>query len=365
LTTRLGSPRSRTHAWLRLVVMVLLAPVLASCWLSGGSPQPAAGPSTVPGAVPTPRYVSPSGRDTWPGTEARPWRTLARALPALTPGATLYVRGGTYREHLVRLNVHVGTPAHRILVTAYPGERPVVEGVLWLFRPSYWTIDAINVTWDDSLKPAPLHMVKVTGGVGWSWQNSEIWGSKAAANVLITGYGRTEPSRWRLTGNCIHDLEPPTRRSANLTIGPMKDAGPGSVTRNLLFNAPGPQNVAFGRPRAGGPNGVDFSYNTLFGSKVGLAFAGDVRNVTVERNIVAGVTSGLAVRWTVKKESGNSIRQNLGVDARRFMRPAAELKVGGPGNVLRDDVTFRNTSSCRGFTSTSPATFPYGRGALG
>jgi hypothetical protein len=276
------------------------------------------------------------------------------------------VRGGTYREHLVRLNVHSGAPSHRILVTAYPGERPVVEGVLWLYRPSFWTIDAINVTWDDALKPAPLHMVKITGGVGWLWENSEIWGSKAAANVLVTGYGPKEPSRWRLTSNCIHGLEPATQRSANLALGPMQDtAGPGSVTRNLMFNAPGPQNVAFGRPRAGGPNDVAFTYNTLFGSRVAVAFAGDPRQITVERNIFGGVTSGLVVRWTGKKESGSSIRQNLGVNARRFMRPAAEVKVGGPGNVLRDDVSFRHTNSCRGFTSTSPGTFPYGREALG
>jgi hypothetical protein len=359
---RRPTPR-RASLLLRAGLAMLLLPCLASCWISGRSPS--AAPSSVGAAVSAPRYVSPDGRDTWAGTKSHPWKTLGRALPAILPGQVLYVRGGVYRENLVRLNVHQGTAAHRVLVTAYPGERPVVKGILWLFRPSFWTLNDINVTWDSSLTKAPRAMVKVTGGVGWTWQNSEIWGSHAAANVLVAGFGRREPSRWTLSGNCIHDLTPSTRRSSNLTIGPMRETGLGTVTRNLLYNAPGPQNVALGSHAVGGPNDVDLSYNTLYGSKVAVAFAGDARNTTVERNIFAGVTSGVAIRWTDRKGSGNDVRQNLAILAKRLMRPAAEQAMGGPGNVVRNDVLLRHRTSCGGFSSRSPATFPYGRDALG
>jgi hypothetical protein len=363
--THLSALDRRGGPTLRVCAALVLLLCLAGCWKSGdgsGSQSAHTTSSPVPAAT---RYVSPTGRDTWPGTKAHPWHTLARALPALTDGQVLYVRGGRYRENLVRLNLHEGTADNPILVKAYPGERPVVKGVFWLYRPSYWTIDGINVTWDDAIRPRPLHMVKITGGVGWIWRNSDMGGSRAAANVLVAGYGAKEPSTWSLSGNCIHDLDPATNRSSNLTIGAMKNAGPGIVTRNLLFNAPSPQNVAFGSHAAGGPKDVEFSYNTLYGSQVAVSFAGDTRGVTVERNIFAGVTSGLAVRWTDHKGSGNSVRQNLGgVRVFRLMRPATEDVMGGPGNVVRDDVSFTDTNSCRGFQSKSSATFPYGRDAL-
>jgi hypothetical protein len=48
-----------------------------------------------PGPV---RYVSPRGSDANPGTIGRPWRTLAKAMSALRPGQTAYVRAGEYVE---------------------------------------------------------------------------------------------------------------------------------------------------------------------------------------------------------------------------------------------------------------------------
>ncbi|MDA8387663.1 MAG: right-handed parallel beta-helix repeat-containing protein [Nitrospiraceae bacterium] len=45
-------------------------------------------------------YVAPSGRDSAPGTRARPWGTFARAMTALKPGDTLYLEDGAYNRTL-------------------------------------------------------------------------------------------------------------------------------------------------------------------------------------------------------------------------------------------------------------------------
>ena len=62
-------------------------------------------------------YVAPDGNDANPGTEAQPWRTIQKAMNAATPGATVNVRGGTYRERLT-LNVS-GTADKPIVFQPY------------------------------------------------------------------------------------------------------------------------------------------------------------------------------------------------------------------------------------------------------
>jgi hypothetical protein len=342
----------------------LLLSGLAAC--SGSHPDTASQPSgttmTPPLAI---RYVSPTGHDDGPGTKDQPWQTLRRALPALRNGQLLYVRGGDYFERFVQIPIHRGTPNHHITVMAYPGERPVVHGQLWLRRPSYWDIDGLNVTWDPDLSPAPHQMVKVTGGVGWTWKNSEIWGSHGTTNFLVAGYGRQEPARWTVAGNCIHDVQPPTgvKRTSDFAIGDMKSGGPGSVTRNLIFGAPA-QIVAIGSA-AGGPTDVTMDYNTVYGGGVAVVLAGDSKTVRITRNVLGGVARGLLIRWGGQPGLGNVVTQNLGVQATIFLRPAAAGVIGGPGNIIDSGVMFSGVSACNGFRTKSPAAIPYGQHAVG
>ena len=71
-------------------------------------------------------YVATNGDDSNPGTEAQPFRTINRGASVLSPGDTLYVRGGTYHEQVVI--PHSGTASNPITVSAYPGENPVIDG---------------------------------------------------------------------------------------------------------------------------------------------------------------------------------------------------------------------------------------------
>ncbi|MDQ3105542.1 MAG: hypothetical protein M3Q87_10085, partial [Actinomycetota bacterium] len=192
-----------------LVSVVLLA--VGGCWNGDTGGGPVSRPEETQQALrsgPDVKYVSPDGSDAidTKGTKRDPWRTLRYALPKLNPGQLLYVRDGTYREDLRRMVLNQGVADEEIVVQAYPGERALVRGLVWLRQPSYWTFDGLDVTWDKRLADSPPHMVKITGGVGWTWTNSEIWGAEAASNVLITGWQASEPADWEFVGNCVHSL---------------------------------------------------------------------------------------------------------------------------------------------------------------
>ena len=83
----------------------------------------------VPGA----KFVAPGGSDSNDGSESAPWATLDHAFSQLTVGDTLYLRGGSYQESGLRINV-TGSATNPVLIRNYPGETPVIDGGLQAFR---------------------------------------------------------------------------------------------------------------------------------------------------------------------------------------------------------------------------------------
>lgn len=82
-------------------------------------------------------YIAPNGDDAGQGTEASPFRTLARARDAvrecnrgMAGDIVVYLRGGVYRmtETAVFDDRDSGSNGHRVLYCAYPGEKPVLSG---------------------------------------------------------------------------------------------------------------------------------------------------------------------------------------------------------------------------------------------
>jgi parallel beta-helix repeat protein len=71
-------------------------------------------------------FVSPSGADTGPGTEALPWRTIQKAADTMVAGDTVYIKVGTYSERVVPQNS--GSAGNFIAYTANPGETAVIDG---------------------------------------------------------------------------------------------------------------------------------------------------------------------------------------------------------------------------------------------
>jgi parallel beta-helix repeat protein len=113
----------RTHY---LPLLTILAGCLLLVGLAQSAPVMAAG---------TTYYVAPEGNDTFPGTEAQPWRTIQRAATAMRPGDTTLVKNGLYEVSTktgssIRF-IQNGSPTAWVTLKAYPGHRPKIVGKTW------------------------------------------------------------------------------------------------------------------------------------------------------------------------------------------------------------------------------------------
>lgn len=69
----------------------------------------------------------PSASDNNPGTLNSPWLTIQHAAETVAAGDTVFVRAGTYNEH-VYLEQDGNTANGYIVFSAYPGEIPIIDG---------------------------------------------------------------------------------------------------------------------------------------------------------------------------------------------------------------------------------------------
>ncbi|MEV5724250.1 carbohydrate-binding protein [Streptomyces pharetrae] len=113
------------------------------------------GDTTPPPTTGSVLYVAPNGTDGAAGTQTSP-TTLTSAISRITPGGTIYVRGGTYSyaQTVTIPPTNNGTASARTKLTAYPGERPVLNFSAMAEDPanrglalngSYWHITGLTV----------------------------------------------------------------------------------------------------------------------------------------------------------------------------------------------------------------------------
>src|SRR5438105_8167530 len=115
-----------------LLLASLIASVAAAAALGGEARgpepmRPLPGPSRHPMAAGPAVFVDAArGSDAGDGSEARPLKTLERAVARLAPGVTLYLRGGTYYASVaISCTASAEKPA---TIRAYPGEIAVIDG---------------------------------------------------------------------------------------------------------------------------------------------------------------------------------------------------------------------------------------------
>src|SRR5687767_3402300 len=75
-------------------------------------------------------FVATNGSDTNPGTEAQPFRTIKKGVQKLVPGATLFIKSGTYVEALETNYVTIpsGTSwAAPVTIAAAPGAQVILQ----------------------------------------------------------------------------------------------------------------------------------------------------------------------------------------------------------------------------------------------
>ncbi|MEM7050975.1 MAG: right-handed parallel beta-helix repeat-containing protein [Acidobacteriota bacterium] len=74
-------------------------------------------------------YVATDGSDAAAGTLEAPFGTIAHGLAAATqPGDTVWVRGGLYLPTTGQTMIFAGTAEAPITLSAFPGERPIIDG---------------------------------------------------------------------------------------------------------------------------------------------------------------------------------------------------------------------------------------------
>jgi hypothetical protein len=317
-------------------------------------------------------YVSPAGDDANPGTLLAPWQTLRKALTSLVAGDVLHVRGGTYSERLggsTPIAIHPGTASAPILVEAYPGERAVLAGLLWLNGPSYWTIDGLNVTWRSD-GAATEHMVKITNGVGWRLTGSEIWGAHSYAGLLVAGTTAGEPAAWRVDHDCIHDTYATnsTNQDHNVYVNTGLSAGTGSIDHDMLFNATNGENVKLAGPTTGGGTAnVTVSYNSLANAAQPILVGGQSSNISIFRNIVDGALNGYVFRGYELTGTGVAAHDNLAAGGSKLFWNDSASTTGiadAGGNVFPHDPSF-DSVSCTGFAPLDGVAKTYGARASG
>lgn len=317
------------------------------------TPTATATPTTSPAG--NTYYVATTGSDTNPGTLASPWRTVKKGIQSLTAGTTLLIRGGTYVERIQNPTQVAGTVSQPILVKAYPGETPIIQGLLWLNNSTYWTFNGLKIVWDDATGQASEHMVKFSGGTNWTFTNGEIANAKSYAGMLISG----GTSNWTVSYTYVHDTadcqtqctgtsSPHTVNQDHLIY--VDNTTNGTFDHMLLTNSPNGRGIKLGPPSgAGGPAFVTIKYST-FDNNLGpsnIQMSGESHDNTMFRNILSHPKNTSTYNITQNSISGvggnNNAYDNIGYLSVGVVQSDATLLKDGGGNTMLNpqlDVTY-------------------------
>jgi hypothetical protein len=314
-------------------------------------------------------YVATTGSDANPGTLARPWGSIEKGIESLSAGDTLYVRGGTYLERIQSPGVSAGLPDDRIKVVAYPGESPVLKGLLWMTGADYWTFDGLDVTWDPARDSSSEHMVKFTDGIGWRFLDAEVWGARSYAAFLVYSSGGDEPKDWIVARNCIHTTYPTNGDNQDhlLYVNAGLSGTGGLVTRNILFDAANGDGIKLGGSSPGYRDAANVivRYNTVFDTSQNIRVLWTSHDNDISWNLLdrVGQDNYGNVRGYEVSGQDNVASDNWGYDADSFILNDEGYVgvVDGGGNVFPRDPRFDNTSGCAGFHPTAAGTELYGR----
>lgn len=98
-------------------------------------------------------HVSIDGNDSAAGSALAPWRTIQHAADSATPGSTIFIHGGTYRER-IQISVSGNASEGSITFRAQPGDQVIMDGsgmtlkkdwqpMIWIHDQSYVRIEGL------------------------------------------------------------------------------------------------------------------------------------------------------------------------------------------------------------------------------
>jgi Right handed beta helix region len=251
----------------------------------------AAAPSAgLPALLPRSRgqvfYVAPNGRDSNPGTKARPWKTVQRAFSRLRPGQRALVAGGTYvADHVVE---RAGTRSAPITVAGLPGQRVVL-------RAASTSGDTYPLRVTSGAAFVRLQSLVLEGARGTSSTNVYFEGSAHDVELSRSEIRFSQDQgvfvengarRIHLIGNRIHDNGRGHESGQHQSHGIYIEGADHLVANNVIYAHP----FGFGIQVYPANRGTVVVHNTVVGSgHSGIVVGGDdgVSDITIRNNVLA------------------------------------------------------------------------------
>jgi len=217
--------------------------------LGKATPTPTRTPTPIPTLPPGSYYVSVSGSDSNPGSQAAPWRHIQYALDKVGPGSTVYVMTGVYNETVTLHNSGSASGGY-ITLQNYPGNTPVIDGTGMAISGETGLIVLENKAY-----------IKV---IGFEVRNLKAGGVSAAfpAGIWIRGNG----AFLEIRNNVVHDIENSCSRCGAHGIA-VYGRDPNASIHDIIIDG----------------NQV---YNGKFGWSESMVLNGNVEKFTVSNNIV-------------------------------------------------------------------------------
>ena len=251
-------------------------------------------------------YVATNGSDSNSGSKSRPWRTVYAAIRKMTHGGTLYVRGGTYSYSGENIIGTARSSRTRIVVTNYPGERPVfrtsdTQAIFMWFRNASWiTVQHLWVYGDPNTPTRISH-----GGAIFQFTGN-------TSRIVLSGNVAFGGARWANTQHGIY-----------IGAGTVRDV---TVAWNV-FDGQGGDGAGFHAYHD--PNGlrVQVRDNTFRNWDTCMLVWSNIRSLVITRNTLTGCRIGL--RYHESKGTlvtrNRSVRNSISIqrDTRSYLRESS------------------------------------------
>ncbi len=172
-------------------------------------------------------FVDPAkGDDAYAGSKDKPWKTMRHGVRQLKPGDTLFLREGIYYERVSL--TQSGTAEAPIIIAAYPGELPVLNGGLKEFEESpaeSWEpakdglpdeYVSTKIYPDADSRQAPTQFLPGSWEPMWGIEDQRplALGHFAESMVPLHGYRTIADLR------STNELMPPAKNEGNVYCGP-------------------------------------------------------------------------------------------------------------------------------------------------
>ncbi len=277
----------------------------------------------VPELVRSKLYVSPAGSDSNPGTEAEPFRTLARAAQVVTPGTTVHVAPGEYPGGL--RTATSGTPEARIVYQSTVRHRARIVPPFGSRTASAWDnrgdhVDIVGFEIDGSQYQSGTRWLHgIYNGASHNGIRDNLvhhiatdvpCESKGGAGIGVDSYFRGVQAE--VTGNRVHDIGPPGCRYVHGIYVSTRAV----VRHNIVYRVAG----------------------------AGIHLWHDASHVLVAGNTVAASGTGIVVGGgdyyhTKGPNDHTQVHDNIVFDNRQGI---VESGATGPHNRYRNNLVFQN-----------------------